>query len=217
MSLYQMATFGGMALGSWIWGVVAEGYGPGKALLASAALMLVGAALGLCGSSCPTMPRSTSIRSTAGGSRSLALDLKPRSGPIVIMIEYIIREENLHDFLDAMAERRRIRRRDGARHWTLTRDLENPEIWIETYHTPTWIEYIRHNQRMTHADAVVSDKHQATAQRDRAAARAPHDRASDRLVGVAGPVEADGRHPRLVVARPAGRIRRGRRSGPARR
>ena len=47
MSLYQMATFGGMALGSWIWGLVAEGYGPGEALLASAALMLVGAALGL--------------------------------------------------------------------------------------------------------------------------------------------------------------------------
>ena len=56
----------------------------------------------------------------------LALDVKPRSGPIVILIEYIIREENLHDFLDAMAERRRIRRRDGARNWTLMRDLENP-------------------------------------------------------------------------------------------
>ena len=69
-----------------------------------------------------------------------------------------------------MAERRRIRRRDGARQWTLKRDLENPQIWIETYHTPTWIEYIRHNQRMTHADAVVGDRLQATAQRNRAAA-----------------------------------------------
>ena len=88
----------------------------------------------------------------------VALDLKARSGPIVISIEYVIREEDLHDFLDAMVERRRIRRRDGARHWTLKRDLENPEIWVETYHTPTWHEYIRHNLRMTHADAVVRDK-----------------------------------------------------------
>ena len=157
MSLYQMATFGGMALGSWIWGLVAEGYGPGEALLASAALMLVGAAVGLW----IKLPEHAALNLdplNRWREPSLALDLKPRSGPIVISIEYTIREENLHDFLDAMVERRRIRRRDGARHWTLKRDLENPEIWVETYHTPTWHEYIRHNLRMTHADAVVRDK-----------------------------------------------------------
>ncbi len=37
LSIYQTATFGGMALGSWIWGLVAEEYGPGQALLISAA------------------------------------------------------------------------------------------------------------------------------------------------------------------------------------
>ena len=30
LSLYQTATFGGMALGSWIWGVVAEAHGVGR-------------------------------------------------------------------------------------------------------------------------------------------------------------------------------------------
>ena len=57
-----------------------------------------------------------------------------------------------------MAERRRIRRRDGARHWTLLRDLERPELWIESYQTPTWIEYVRHNQRVTQADAAVGER-----------------------------------------------------------
>ena len=157
MSLYQMATFGGMALGSWVWGLVAESYGPAEALLASAALMLVGAAIGLV----IELPEHATLNLdplNRWREPSLALDLKPRSGPIVISIEYVIREENLHDFLDVMVERRRIRRRDGARHWTLKRDLENPEIWVESYHTPTWHEYIRHNLRMTHADAVVRDK-----------------------------------------------------------
>jgi MFS family permease len=157
MSLYQMATFGGMALGSWIWGLVAESYGPGEALLASAALMLVGAAIGLW----IKLPEHAALNLdplNRWREPNLALDLKPRSGPIVISIEYVIREEDLHDFLDAMAERRRIRRRDGARHWSLKRDLENPEIWVETYHTPTWHEYIRHNLRATHSDAVVGDK-----------------------------------------------------------
>ena len=74
------------------------------------------------------------------------------------MIEYIIRERDTAEFLSVMADRRRIRKRDGARQWTLARDLENPESWMETYHTPTWVEYVRHNHRMTHADSVVADR-----------------------------------------------------------
>lgn len=157
LSLYQMATFGGMALGSWIWGVVADAQGPGTALLASAGLMLLGAALGLWFK----LPEQTALNlDPLNRFREpyLALDIKPRSGPITVMVEYIIREENLHEFLDTMAERRRVRRRDGARNWTLLRDVENPELWIESYQTPTWVEYIRHNQRITHADAMVGEK-----------------------------------------------------------
>ena len=201
MSLYQMATFGGMALGSWLWGSVAEGYGPAEALLASAALMLVGAAIGLFLPAAGPCRRSTSTRSTAGASRTWRSICKPRCGPIVIAIEYVIREEDLHDFLDAMAERRRIRRRDGARQWTLTRDLENPEIWVETYHTPTWHEYIRHNLRTTHSDAVVGDTLRRLHSGRGADQGASHDRASDGLGGLAGSAEADAGHPRLVVSR----------------
>lgn len=156
MSLYQMATFGGMALGSWVWGSVAENSGPAEALLASAVLMLFGAALGIF----VKLPDAAALNLdplNRWREPDVALDLKPRSGPIVIEIEYVVREEDLHEFLDAMAERRRIRRRDGARQWTLARDLENPQLWLETYHTPTWHEYVRHNMRATHSDAPISD------------------------------------------------------------
>ncbi|NGN43191.1 MFS transporter [Mesorhizobium sp. CGMCC 1.15528] len=158
LSLYQTATFGGMALGSWIWGVIAENHGAGQALLASAALMIAGAALGL---KWFTLPEQTSLNLdplNRWKEPHLALDVKPRSGPIVIMIEYVIALKDTAEFLDAMAERRRVRRRDGARQWTLARDLENPELWMETYHTPTWVEYVRHNQRITHADAIVGER-----------------------------------------------------------
>ncbi|SFU12828.1 Predicted arabinose efflux permease, MFS family [Mesorhizobium sp. YR577] len=158
LSLYQTATFGGMALGSWIWGVIAENHGAGEALLASAALMIAGAALGL---KWFTLPEQTSLNLdplNRWKEPHLALDVKPRSGPIVIMIEYVIRLDDTAEFLDAMAERRRVRRRDGARQWTLARDLENPELWMETYHTPTWVEYVRHNQRITHADAIIGER-----------------------------------------------------------
>src|SRR3546814_8975805 len=56
-----------------------------------------------------------------------------------------------------MADRRRIHRRDGARHWTLMRDLADPRLWVERYHLPTWLDYVRHNQRITQADIALTD------------------------------------------------------------
>ena len=47
LALYQMATFGGMAFGSWIWGVAAERYGTANALLIRPLFWSAGAALGL--------------------------------------------------------------------------------------------------------------------------------------------------------------------------
>jgi hypothetical protein len=157
LALYQMATFGGMAFGSWIWGMAAEQYGTSNALLISAAVLLAGAALGL-RFALPELKALNLDPLNRWAEPDVALDVRTRSGPIVVTIEYDIRETDTVAFLAVMAERRRIRRRDGARHWTLLRDLENPEIWIERYHSPTWLEYVRHNQRRTHADASVGDR-----------------------------------------------------------
>jgi len=66
----------------------------------------------------------------------IAVDIEPRSGPIIVTVEYMIRDEDVFEFLGAMSERRRIRKRDGARQWTLLRDLVDPELWIERYEAP---------------------------------------------------------------------------------
>ncbi len=157
LSIYQTATFGGIALGSWVWGVVAETHGVEAALIAAAISMLAGGAIGFA----VPLPQLTTMNLDPLNRWTeplLSLDLKPRSGPIAIMIEYVIREKELPEFIELMAERGRIRRRDGARNWTLARDLENPDIWIESYHTPTWLEYVRHNTRATYADAEISER-----------------------------------------------------------
>ena len=156
LSLYQTATFGGMALGSWLWGVAAELYGLQLAMGGAGLLMLAGAALGLF---LPLPQRSTLDLDPLNRWKepALELDLEARSGPIVIQIAYIIKPHHLAEFLRVMADRKRIRRRDGARHWTLLRDLGHPDVWVERYQTPTWTEYVRHNLRMTKADAEVGD------------------------------------------------------------
>lgn len=157
LSLYQMAAFGGMALGSWTWGLVAESHGASTALVAAAAAMLGGAALGL---RVPLPDREDLNLDPLNRWREphLALDLEPRSGPIAILIEYVIEEAQVTDFLDAMIDRHRIRRRDGARDWTLMRDMEKPGLWIESYKVPTWVDYVRYNQRATQEDAAVGER-----------------------------------------------------------
>jgi hypothetical protein len=75
----------------------------------------------------------------------------------MIMIDYQIADEDIPQFLSLMAERRRIRIRDGARQWAILRDLEKPELWVESYHVPTWVDYVRHNMRRTKADAANID------------------------------------------------------------
>lgn len=157
LSIYQTATFGGMASGSWLWGVIADAHGTGSALITAGVVMVLGAATGLR----YKLPEFGTLNLDPLGrfnEPQLRLDLRPRSGPIMIMVDYEIAQQDIGAFLDQMAIRRRIRIRDGARQWALLRDLENPSIWTETYHVPTWVEYVRHNQRRTFADADSYEK-----------------------------------------------------------
>lgn len=156
LSIYQTLTFGGMALGAWFWGLMSDWYSPQAALLTAAAVMVCGGLLGLVW----RMPDFVEVNLDPANrfhEPALRLDLQARSGPIMIMVDWDIPPENTSAFLALMAERRRIRLRDGARQWALLRDLENPDIWVESYHVATWTEYIRHNQRRTHTDAQNVD------------------------------------------------------------
>jgi MFS family permease len=157
LSLYQMATFGGMAGGSWMWGWVTLHFSTDRALLVAAGTLLVGAALGL---RFPLPPLTALNLDPLSRWREpqIAVDIESRSGPIIVTVEYLIHDEDVFAFLAVMSERRRIRRRDGARQWTLLRDLGRAELWIERYESPTWVEYVRHNQRVTHADAEIGDR-----------------------------------------------------------
>jgi MFS family permease len=156
LALYQTATFGGMALGSWLWGAAAESYDSQQALLGAAAAM---AAAGLVGLLLPLPARSELDLDPANRwtEPQVAVDIAPRSGPIQIEVEYRIAEADVPAFLAVMNARHRIRLRDGAQQWHLLRDLENPTVWLESYQTPTWVEYVRHNQRRTKADAENLD------------------------------------------------------------
>ena len=154
LSLYHMAAFGGIAAGSTLWGWVAASRDIDVALYAAALVLVACAAMGLRWRLDQIEARNLDpLRRWDAPETAVPVDA--RTGPVVVTIEYRIREEDAAEFLETMAERRRIRRRDGARHWALLRDLADPMVWIERYMLPTWLDYIRHNNRMTHDDASV--------------------------------------------------------------
>ncbi len=157
LSIYQMAAFGGMALGSWISGELAAWDGVGTALAVAGGVQIVSALLTF-RFPLPQVEQLNLDPLSRWHEPEVAVPIQPRSGPIVVTIEYRIDEGDVSEFLAVMAERRRIRIRDGARHWSLLRDLGEADLWIERYSVATWVEYVRHNQRRTHADATTTER-----------------------------------------------------------
>lgn len=155
LSIYQMAVFGGMAIGSWTLGLIADHQGVTIGLLVGALVQLLVVAIGFL-APLPQIEDLNLDPLSQWTEPETAVPLEPRSGPVVITLDYRIEPHNVVAFLAAMTERRRIRRRDGAHGWSLLRDLHDAELWIERYHVATWLDYARHQHRRTHADAENS-------------------------------------------------------------
>jgi MFS family permease len=157
LSSYQMSTFAGIALGSWLWGLVTHGEGVRFALIVAGIVLFLSALLGFWRPLAETADLNLEPLHR-WKEPDTGLPVEPRTGPVVITIQYEIDEKDIIEFLGAMDERRRIRRRDGANDWKLLRDLARPDLWIERYSTATWLDYVRHNSRLTHEDAVIPER-----------------------------------------------------------
>ena len=157
VALYQMAAFGGLAMGSWLFGSIADHHGAVTSLHVAAGALLISTILGFFAPLPPISDENLDLH-LRWREPDIAVEVTARSGPVVITIEHHIAEWNIPPFIAVMNERKRIRLRDGARGWTLLRDLNDPRLWFERYHVPTWLDYVRHNQRRTHADIINSEE-----------------------------------------------------------
>ncbi|WP_327754186.1 MFS transporter [Sphingobium sp. SJ10-10] len=156
VAMYQMIAFGGMAGGAWLFGTLAEDHGVAAALYIAAAVQFVSALIGYVRPLSQAGEENLDLQNLWREPET-AVPIEPRSGPVVVTIEYRIAAGSVVPFLTAMSERRRIRRRDGAHGWSLLRDLGDPELWVERYHVSTWLDYVRHNSRRTVADRANSE------------------------------------------------------------
>lgn len=154
MAVYQMATFGGLAAGSWWWGLVASHASLGVAMGAAGALLasssLLGRWLRLPDQDAPDVEPSG-----AWGTPDVVLPVDHRSGPVITSLVYRVPIARHAAFVEAMHELRRVRRRDGARAWSLVQDMASPDQWEERFESPTWLDHLRLHARVTNADLEV--------------------------------------------------------------
>ena len=74
-------------------------------------------------------------------------------GPVLVTVEYRVAPDHAQAFLEAMQRYGRVRRRDGASRWGIFRDLQHPDIYLESFVVTSWAEHLRQHDRITRADS----------------------------------------------------------------
>jgi MFS family permease len=154
LSVYMLAFFGGLAGGSALWGGLAERWGSSWALTASAAAIVLGLAA------------TFRLRLPSGEGLDLApsrqwpapivrADLPPDRGPVLVTVRFEIDVARADEFRRVMAERRRIRLRDGALEWGLFVDSAAGGRYTEVFLVKSWLEHLRQHERLTAADSEI--------------------------------------------------------------
>jgi hypothetical protein len=149
LSLYALLLQGSMAIGSLIWGAVAELIGVSSSLVVAASLLLASSLL----------LRWRYRLEEAGAAQvtpvppwiafSVAGELDPEGGPVAVEIEYRIDPLQHRAFIDASREVGRVRKRDGVFFWRIYRDIETPGCYRERFIIESWAEYQRILSRAT--------------------------------------------------------------------
>lgn len=154
LATYQTITFAGIAFGSWCWGQFARAHGLRESLMLAGLSALVSLA------AARWLPISVAAPGSLDPGTRFELNppsvpMQPASGPIVVTIEYRVLPEHAAEFASVINELGRVRRRNGARAWSVCQDIDATDLWVERFESPTWTDYLRLRTRPTESDQVI--------------------------------------------------------------
>ncbi len=157
LGLYLMTFQGGLALGSIVWGAMAQRFSIGTAFLVAAAGMAV---------SLPFLLRIHILKGTLPDLTPFQhrrpapayAPANPSDGPVRISVEYHVSPEHLPAFTQAVYQLQGVRRRDGAVRWGIYRDASDSTRLNETFLMESWLEYLRSRERVTTDAAAIRDR-----------------------------------------------------------
>jgi MFS family permease len=157
LAAFQAAISGGVAIGSWIWGQVAQVLGVDMSILLSGVTMAASTLTGLW-LVVPSLDTANDDALDLIEDPEVRLPLTARSGPIVVEIEYRVDPRKAREFYSTMQEVQLSRQRNGAYGWSIARELADRELWTERYHCPTWLDYLRQRNRPTQSERLLQDR-----------------------------------------------------------
>ena len=158
LAIFILVYQGSFALGSAAWGAVAQ--------RAGIRVALVYAGVGTIGSVMfvlfAKLPESTADLSPWNHwrmpvvVREATADL--HRGPVLVTVEYTVIPEREAEFVEAIHQYGRTRRRDGAYRWGIFRDTAVANRYLETFLVNSWAEHLRQHERQTQADREVEQR-----------------------------------------------------------
>jgi MFS family permease len=155
MSMYQMAIMGGSALGAALWGQVAT------LTTLHTGLTVAAVAGSLAMLAAQRLVSDRSIEEDLTPSREFKAPIAeapPKTGRVMVTIEYRIDPARVEDFRALMQESRRSRLRQGALTWDLLRDISDPGRYIEQIVDESWTEHLRRFDRVTADDVTLRER-----------------------------------------------------------
>lgn len=162
LGIYQMVFQGGMAIGSAMWGMLAERIGTPFALTAAAAGLVGGLAFArrfpLADDTALDLSPGRLAHALSRAAPQVMIEPNPEDGPVLIIVSFCIDPARAGEFVKAAHELGRIRRRDGAIRWAIFRDPFDPKRYVETYVLESWLERQRQIERFTVADHAIRNR-----------------------------------------------------------
>jgi MFS family permease len=154
LSVYLCVFYAAMVAGSTLWGALAARFGNPVALAVAGAGLLAGLfATGRF--RLREGPALDLAPSRHWAAPLLAIDPEPERGPVLVTVEYRIDSARAAEFVAAMNRLRRSRRRGGAVRWALWVDAAEPGRYLESFVDASWLDYLRHQQRVTGLDREI--------------------------------------------------------------
>ncbi len=158
LAVFILISQGAMAFGSAAWGAVAQRAGVRTALM--------WAGLGAIGTMVlalfAKLPDATSDLSPWNHWRMPVVvkevEAELEQGPVLVTVEYVVVRERKPDFVKAIHQYGRIRRRDGASQWGIFHDIEAGDRYLEIYLVNSWAEHQRQHERFTQADRKLEQR-----------------------------------------------------------
>jgi MFS family permease len=158
LAIFVLVYQGGFALGSAAWGALAQRAGVGTALICAGLGTIASTVLVLFAK----LPDST-LDLTPWTHWRMPVVVKadgsdPRQGPVLVTIEYHVMAERKADFVEAIHQFERVRRRNGASQWGIFYDAEAGDRYLEVFLVSSWVEHQRQHERQTQADHKLDQR-----------------------------------------------------------